>query len=74
VDAELAARLTPEVVTDLLAEVPDEFLQLAGAEHAAGPLSVPASHRQAYVHYFCARLAGRATWVGALKEAADACA
>ncbi|WP_010460714.1 HipA family kinase [Acidovorax radicis] len=72
VDAELAARLTPEVVTGILAEVPDEFLALAGAEHAEGPLSAPASHRQAYVDYFCARLAGRETWVNAVKGAVDA--
>eukprot|EP01041_Mallomonas_annulata_P031320 gene31320-53609_t len=61
VDAELAARLTPEVVAHILGDVPDEFLALAGAEHAEGPLAAPASHRQAYVDYFCARLAGRAT-------------
>ena len=72
VDAELAARLTPEVVTGILAEVPDEFLALAGAEHAEGPLSALASHRQAYVDYFCARLAGRETWVNAVKGAFDA--
>jgi hypothetical protein len=45
---------------------------LAGAEHAEGPLSAPASHRQAYVDYFCARLAGRETWVNAVKGAVDA--
>lgn len=72
VDAELAARLTPEVVAAILAEVPDEFLALAGADHAEGPLSAPASHRQAYGDYFCARLAGRTTWVHALQEAANA--
>ncbi|MFY3385575.1 HipA family kinase [Paracidovorax sp. MALMAid1276] len=72
VDAELAARLTPEAIAGILADVPDSFLALAGADHAEGPLAAPASHRQAYVDYFCARLAGRATWVEALKEAADA--
>ena len=69
VDGELAARLTREVITGILAEVPDEFLALAGAEHTEGPLSQPASHRQAYVEHFCARLAGRETWV---KGAIDA--
>lgn len=72
VDAELAARLTPEVLAGILADVPDEFLLLAGADHPDGPLAVAATHRQAYWDYFCARLAGRATWVNALKEAVDA--
>ncbi|PJI98214.1 hypothetical protein CLU85_3027 [Acidovorax sp. 69] len=72
VDAELAGRLTPEVVAGILAEVPDEFFTLAGADHAEGPLTAPASHRQAYVDYFCARMAGREVWVNAVKGAFDA--
>lgn len=72
VDAELAARLTPEVISAILADVPDEFLALAAADHTEGPLALPASHRQAYVDYFCARLAGRETWVNAVKGAIDA--
>ena len=72
VDEELAARLTPGVVGGVLAEVPDAFLLLAGADHDSGPLTTAATHRQAYVDYFCARLAGRATWVNALQEAVDA--
>jgi len=72
VDAELATRLTPDVVTGVLADVPDEFLALAGADHSEGPLAGPASHRQAYVDYFCARLAGREIWVNAVKGAIDA--
>lgn len=72
VDAELAARLTPEVVTGILAEVPDEFLLLAGAEHTEGPLAAAASHRQAYADHFCARLAGREAWVDAVQGAIDA--
>ncbi|MDA8446588.1 HipA family kinase [Paracidovorax valerianellae] len=63
VDAELAARLTPEVLQGILAEVPDEFLVLAGVDHADDPLAAPASHRQAYADYFAARLAGRQTWL-----------
>ncbi|GKT22706.1 hypothetical protein AVHM3334_09280 [Acidovorax sp. SUPP3334] len=63
VDAELAGRLTPEVLQGILAEVPDEFLELAGADHAEGPLTAPATHRQAYADYFAARLAGRQTWL-----------
>ena len=69
VDAELAARLTPSVLADILADVPDEFLVLAGAEHTTGPLAHPETHRQAYVDHFCARLAGREAWV---KGAIDA--
>ena len=69
VDGELAALLTREVLTGILADVPDEFLALAGAEHAEGPLSAPASHRQAYVDHFAARIAGREAWV---KGAIDA--
>lgn len=69
VDAELAARLTRGVLEDILADVPDEFLVLAGAEHPDGPLATPATHRQAYVDHFCARLAGREVWV---KGAIDA--
>ena len=58
VDAELAGRLGADVLQGILADVPDEFLALAGAEHAEGPLAQPASHRQAYVDYLLARLAG----------------
>ena len=72
VDAELAARLTPGVLAGILADVPDEFLVLAGAGHEAGPLGAPQSHRQAYVDHFTARLAGREAWVAALKGAVDA--
>ncbi|MDT0137975.1 HipA family kinase [Acidovorax sp. PRC11] len=63
VDAGLAQRLTPQCLQAVLADVPDEFLALAGAEHADGPLAAPASHRQAYVDYFLARLAGRPAWL-----------
>lgn len=70
VDGELAARLSPAVISGVLAEVPDEFLQLAAAGQTDGSLSTPAAHRQAYADYFMARLAGRAAWVTALQEAA----
>lgn len=63
VDAELAGRLGADVLQGILADVPDEFLALAGAEHAEGPLAQPASHRQAYVDYLLARLAGREAWL-----------
>lgn len=63
VDAELAAKLSPEVLAQILSDVPDEFLARAGAEHLQGPLAAPHTHRQAYVDHFCARLAGREAWV-----------
>ena len=67
VDAALAARLTPAVLHAILAQVPDSFLALAAADHRTDALAGPAAHRQAYVDYFLARLAGRAAWVqGAL--------
>lgn len=70
VDGELAARLTPDGLRDVLADVPDEFLQLAAADAEPGSLlATPAGHRQAYVDHFLARLAGRALW---LKGAVDA--
>ena len=69
VDGEMAGRLAPGVLQAVLADVPDEFLQLAAADHADGPLATPAAHRQAYVDYFTARIAGRAVWRVALEEA-----
>ncbi|ABM32138.1 aminotransferase class I and II [Paracidovorax citrulli] len=67
VDAGLAARLTPECLQAVLAEVPDLFLAQAAEGHGDGegdgPLADPAAHRQAYVDYFLARLAGRQAWL-----------
>jgi len=63
VDAELAAKLSPGVLAQILSDVPDEFLAVAGAEHSQGLLAAPHTHRQAYVDHFCARLAGREAWV-----------
>ncbi|MDP4077994.1 HipA family kinase [Acidovorax sp. A1169] len=69
VDGELAALLTREVLTGILADVPDEFLAIAGAEHAEGPLAASPSHRQAYVEHFCARLEGREAWLKGVIDA-----
>lgn len=69
VDGELAALLTREVLTGILADVPDEFLAIAGAEHTEGPLAAASSHRQAYVDHFCARLDGRETWLKGIIDA-----
>ncbi len=59
VDAGLAAQLPAAVLQAILAEVPDAFLAKAGADATEGPLADPARHRQAYVDYLTARLAGR---------------
>jgi hypothetical protein len=69
VDAELAARLTPEVVRAVLADVPDCFLNQAAEGQEGGPLLTPEGHRQAYVDYFCARLQGRAVWLQGVIDA-----
>jgi hypothetical protein len=69
VDAELAGRLGADVLHAILAEVPDDFLALAGAEHAEGALASPGSHRQAYVDYLFARLAQRTTWLQGVIDA-----
>lgn len=69
VDADLAGRLTNDVLTGILAQVPDAFLAQAAGEQATGALAQPASHRRAYVDYLSARLAGRSAW---LKGAIDA--
>lgn len=69
VDAELAQRLSPAVLRAVLADVPDEFFALATAGQGDGPLSSASGHRQAYVDYFTARIAGREIWLAALEEA-----
>ena len=65
VDADLAARLPRPVLAAVLADVPDAWLAGAGE----GVLADAASHREAYVNYFSARLAGRAAWVQATEAA-----
>ena len=67
VDAELAARLTPEVLTAIVAEVPDCFLAQAAGEHEA--LRDAHAHRAAYVNYFVARLQDRGRWLQGVIDA-----
>jgi len=57
VDADMAARLPEPVITDIVAQVPDEWLQ--------GPDSFgdPPTQRAAYVDYLCKRLAQREAFV-----------
>ena len=69
VDAELAARLTPEVLTAILAEVPDCFLEQAAADKDGDALSDVQAHRAAYVNYFVARLAERGRWLQGVIDA-----
>ena len=56
-DAELSSRITPEALTDVLAEVPDEWLEpVPGAE-------TPDALRARYVGLLVARLAGERPWL-----------
>ena len=61
-DAELRPKVTPAVVREVLALVPDEWL---AADHAFGS---PAEVRDAYAAYFAARLSNAASWVAALED------
>ncbi len=63
-DAELAARVTPALLAEVLAQVPDEWLDDAGD----GPDAV----RERYVAQLLARLAARDAWVPGLVAAAAA--
>ncbi|HEX2903075.1 MAG TPA: HipA family kinase [Jatrophihabitans sp.] len=57
VDADLAAQLTPALLADVVAQVPDEWLEPAGGRTGAEQL------RQAYVDYLRARLDDRSAWL-----------
>ena len=57
VDAQMAARLPADVVTAVVAQVPDEWLQGPDA------FADPATQRAAYVDYLCKRLAQRERFV-----------
>ena len=63
VDADLAQRLGAAVLQAVVDRVPDEFLVLAAADRAEGPLADAAAHRLAYLRYFQDRLADRARWL-----------
>lgn len=62
IDAELSGRLTPEVITAIVAAVPDAWFE--GHD--------PVARRAAYVDYLVARLARRDGFVDAAVAAADA--
>ena len=71
VDAELAEKLTPEVLRAIVEEVPDCFLAQAASERGGDSdvLSDAQAHRAAYVNYFVARLAERGRWVQGVIDA-----
>ena len=69
VDAELAVRLTADVVADAVGDVPDEWLEPETAAHGGAFADVEAV-RAAYLTRILGRLAERATWVPPLAEAA----
>jgi hypothetical protein len=59
-DERLASRLTPELLADVVALVPDDWLRPEGArlDRPGGPnLTTPAGHRSAYLDYLVRRLA-----------------
>jgi hypothetical protein len=65
-DTALAARVSPALLSDVLARVPDEWLE--GAAEDEGPHDV----RSRYVDQLTARLAARDAWLPALLAAAAA--
>jgi hypothetical protein len=60
VDAELRPLVTSQVVHEILALVPDDWLD--------PEFGTPREVRDAYAAYFTARLADAPTWVAALEE------
>jgi len=70
VDAELAARLTPDVLRGVVDEVPESFLALSAQDQPPGSaLATAAAQRQSYLHYFSARVADRARWLEGAERA-----
>ena len=61
--------LTEPVLTAILAEVPDCFLEQAAADKDGGALNNVQAHRGAYVNYFVARLAERGRWLQGVIDA-----
>lgn len=54
-DERLAARITPEVVEGIVAQIPDDWL-CSGSGGGDVPFDSPEAHRDAYRQYFCSRL------------------
>lgn len=69
VDAGMAAMLTPQVLADIVAQVPNCFLEQAGQDSDSAVLQDVAAHRAAYVNYFQARLQKREPWLQGVMDA-----
>lgn len=68
-DAQLAAKLGPEVLKSIVDEVPDCFLEQAAADKEGEVLRNVQAHRADYVNYFVARLAERGRWLQGVIDA-----
>ncbi|MGH2616203.1 MAG: HipA family kinase, partial [Thermomicrobiales bacterium] len=62
-DSRLAPRLTPEVIQDVVASIPDDFLE------DVPPFGTPVRHREAYATHLIGRLAAPRAWVEEAEEA-----
>src|ERR687890_193299 len=65
-DARLAPRLSPDLIREVVAVVPDELLD------GTPPFSSPERHREAYAAHLAGRLSGPRTWVDEAEEARHA--
>jgi hypothetical protein len=65
-DARLAPRLSPDLVREVVATVPDEFFD------GTPPFSSPERHREAYTAHLGGRLTGSRAWVDEAEEARHA--
>jgi hypothetical protein len=66
IDAELAARITPDLLTEVLTLVPDGWL--IGMNAAVGDSRTPDDWRARYQEYLSARLENRTTWRAAVSR------
>jgi len=67
-DRELAARITPDVLREAVAAVPDDWLEPELGTSRGGGLDQPEHIRQAHVRQLSRRLAGRAAWLTGMRE------
>src|SRR5215208_5147644 len=65
-DARLAPRLSPDLMREVIAAVPDVLLE------STPPFSSPERHREAYVTHLAGRLVGPRAWVDEAEEARHA--
>jgi hypothetical protein len=62
-DARLAPRLSPDLIREILGEIPDELLD------GVPPFPAPQGHRDAYERHLLGRLAAPRAWVAEAEEA-----